>query len=119
MAESFFPSFATEPDKSVVDVELFQQMIGSLLYLTLRTRLDILAPVLILARFQNAPTRYCRRAAKRVLRFLRGTSDVCITYNTGNMRMQAFADADYAGNVVDRKAMSGYLIKLGNATCIW
>ena len=94
-------------------------MIGSLLYLALRTRLDILAPVLILARFQNAPTSYCHRGAKRVLRYLRGTSDVGITYNTRNMRIQAFVDADYAGDIVYRKSMSGYLIKLGNATCIW
>ena len=119
MVESFFPSFATEPDKSVVEVELFQQMIGSILYLALHTRLDILAPVLILARFQNAPTRFCHRAAKRVLRYLRGSSDVGITYRTGSMRKQAFVDADYAGDVVDRKSMSGYLVKLGNATCIW
>ena len=66
MVESFFPSFATEPDKSVVDVELFQQMIGSLCT-SLRTRLYILAPVIILAPFQNAPTLYCHRVAKRVL----------------------------------------------------
>ena len=117
--ELFFPSFVTEPDKSVVDFELFRQMIDSLLYLAHRTRLDIIAHVLILARFQNAPTRYCHRAAKRVLRYLRGTSDVGITYNTGNMRIQAFFDADYAGDLVDRKSMSRYLIKLGNATCIW
>ena len=38
MVESFFPSFGTEPEMSVVDVELFRQMIGSLLYLALRTR---------------------------------------------------------------------------------
>ena len=119
MVESFFPSFATEPEKSVIEVELYQQMIGSLLYLAFRTHLDILAPVLILARFQNAPTRYCHRTAKRVLRYPRGSCDVCITYSTGNMRIQAFVDSDYAGGVVDRKSMSGYLIKLGNATCIW
>ena len=35
------------------------------------------------------------------------------------MRIQEFVDADYAGDVVDRKYMSGYLIKLSNATRIW
>ena len=73
---------------------------------------------LILARFQNAPTRYCHRAEKRVLRYSRGTSNVGIAYNTGNMRIRAFVDADYAGDVGNRKSMSRYLIKLGNATCI-
>ena len=32
MVESFFPSLATEPDKSVIEVEVYQQMISSLLY---------------------------------------------------------------------------------------
>ena len=51
-------------------------MIGSLLYLELRTLLDILAPDLILARFKQAPTAYCHRGVKSVLYYLRGTYDM-------------------------------------------
>lgn len=119
MVESFFTSLATEEDKSSQDVQLFQQMIGSLLYLALRTRLDILAPVLILARFQNAPTAYCHRAVKRVLRYLRGTCDLGLLYQPGSLQLSGFVDSDFAGDTTDRKSMSGYLVKLGSATCMF
>ena len=56
MVEAFFTGYAAEEDKSPVNPELYRQMIGSLLYLALRTRFDILAAVLILARFQKEPT---------------------------------------------------------------
>lgn len=119
MVESFFTGLSSEKDKSVVLTERYQQMIGSLLYLALRTRLDILAPVLILARFQKSPTAYCHRGVKRILRYLRGTHNYRVRYHSGSLKIQAYVDADYAGDVVDRKSMSGFLIKLGDATCVW
>ena len=119
MIESFFTGLDAEDDKTVVDVERYQQMIGCLLYLALRSRPDILVSVLILARFQNAPTAYCHRGAKRVLRYLRGSTDFGMFYSTGSLDMNSFVDSDYAGDTVDRKSMSGYLVKLGEATVMW
>ncbi len=58
LAESFFSGLSSEVDKSPTNVPLYQQMIGSLLYLALRTCPNILVPVLILARFQSAPTQF-------------------------------------------------------------
>ena len=119
MVESFFAGLAAEEDKTVVMKEKYQQMIGSLLYLALRTRPDIVVAVLILARFQNAPTAYCHRGAKRVLRYLRGTTKLGMQYAGRNFDVHAFVDSDYAGDTVDRKSMSGYFVKLGDATCVW
>lgn len=51
MTNSFYQGLSSEMDKSVIDVKIYQSMIGSLLHLALRTRLDILASVLILATF--------------------------------------------------------------------
>lgn len=119
MVESFFNGLSSEVDRSPVDVERYQSMIGSLLYLALRTRIDLLAPVLILARFQKTPTAYCHCAVKRVLRFLRGTTNEGLLFRRGNSDLGTYVDADFAGDVVDRKSMSGYAIKVGDAVCIW
>ena len=35
------------------------------------------------------------------------------------MAIQAYVDADYAGDTVDRKSMSGFMVELGDAVCIW
>ena len=119
MVESFFTGLAAEQDKSIVDQQLYQQMIGCLLYIGLRSRPDILVAVLILARFQVNPTAYCHRGVKRILRYLRGTTDYGITYTAGSMDMQSFVDSDHAGDVTDRKSMSGFMVKLGNAVVMW
>ena len=119
MVESFFSGLAAEEDKSVVEVKRYEQMIGSLLYLALRTRPDIAVAVSILARFQKAPTQYCHRAAKRLLRYLRGTSEYGLRYVRGERKLHGFVDSDYAGDTVDRKSMTGFVLKLGDATVSW
>lgn len=81
-----------ETDKYAVLVEGFQKVIGSLLYLALRTRLDILDPVLILARLQKSPTVYYHRSSKRVLRYLRGTTKFGLPYHSGSTVIQEYVD---------------------------
>ena len=119
MVESFFSGLAAEEDKSVVNVQLYQQMIGCLLYIGQRSRPDILVAVLILARFQNSPTAYCHRGAKRILRYLRGTTDYGVTFTAGDLHMHSFVDSDHAGDTTDRKSMSGFMVKLGDAMVMW
>lgn len=94
-------------------------MIGSLLYLALRTRLDILPAVLILARFRAALTEYCFKGIKLVLRYLNGTRELCMRYEAGQLDISCFVDSDNAGDVVNGKSMSGIWLKIGNAVCAW
>lgn len=75
MVEPFFTQDDVQEDKSVVDMELCQQMVGFVLHLGIRSCPDILVVVLVLARFQIGPTAVCHRGIKRVLRFVRGTND--------------------------------------------
>lgn len=103
----------------MVYAQLYQQIIGSLLYLALHTRLDILPAVSILSRFQKAPTAYCHRAAKHVLRYLRGTSSYVVKYQSDDLDVNAFVDSDYAGDVKDRKSMSGFIIRIGSGPVSW
>ena len=44
MIESFWTALKSESDKSIINEQLYQQIIGSLMYLVQRTRFDILAP---------------------------------------------------------------------------
>lgn len=94
-------------------------MIGSLLYLGIRTRPDKLAPVLILARFQKAPTAFCHRGAKRVLGYIRGSQNHGLLYCADGLDLHAFVDADFAADTVKRNSISRYMVKLGNAICYW
>lgn len=102
-----------------MNVKLFQEIIGSLLYLALRKTPHILTAVLILARFQKNPSTYCHMAVKRIFQYLRGTSSYGINYEAAGFELNRFVDSDYAGDKNDRKSLSGYKIKLGGACCIW
>ena len=94
---------ATEEEDSV-DQPLYQSAIGSLMYLSVSTRLDISYAVSSLARFSSKPTRQHWIALKRLLRYLfsKEVSSECI----------GFSDADWAGDVNDRKSISGYVLEL-------
>ena len=119
MVERFFETLDAEENKEVVQVELFQRIIGSLMYLALRTRPDILVAVVILSRFSQSPTSYCHRAAKRILRYLRGSMEVGMTYHRQSMHLETFVDSDYAADTQTRKSTSGWIVKIGSAAVAW
>lgn len=67
-----------EDDKKV-DATLFKQMIGSLLYLTI-TRPDLAYSVCLISRFMSNPMETHMMAAKRVIRYIKATTDLGIFY---------------------------------------
>lgn len=107
-----FLAKARGKDYSAFDVALYVEMIDYLLYLALRTRIDILASMSLLARFRDGPTTYRHRRPKRVLRYLRGTSDLGLLYESEATCTQPYADAKYAADKTDRKINSGFLLKV-------
>eukprot|EP00253_Pinus_taeda_P019864 PITA_19864 len=62
------------------------------------------------------PTKLFWKAAKHVLRYLRGTSQYGLWYIlTEGMKLQGFTDADWARIPSDRKSTSGGIFNLGSA----
>jgi hypothetical protein len=59
----------------------YQALVGSLIYLAVNTRPDISHAVGILSRFMACPTDKHWEAAKHVLRCLKGTPDLGLTYH--------------------------------------
>lgn len=86
---------------------------GILQSLTLSRHLYVSAviqrAVLILARFQTAPTPPHLRAAKHIMRYLIGTKLHDTNYS-GELDIRAFVGSDYVGHVMNRKSMTGFLI---------
>ena len=96
-----------------VDVTEYKQLVGSLLYLT-ATRPDLMYAVGLISRYMEKPTEMHLQAAKRIIRYLKGTMELGIGYRKGGKEcLIAFADSDYAGDVDDRRSTSGYVFMLG------
>ncbi len=68
-----------EKEKSI-DIKLYRELIGSLLYLT-ASRPDIVFSVGICARYQSDPKKSHLSAVKRILRYLRGTTNIRLWYS--------------------------------------
>ena len=101
----------------------FKEVIGALLYLSTRTRPDIATAVNFLARDSSAPTDGSWIGVKRVLRYLRGTKDLGLFFKNGARHslpeMEVYSDADWAGDLKDRKSTSGMTISLNGVLIAW
>ncbi|XP_070049669.1 uncharacterized mitochondrial protein AtMg00810-like [Nicotiana tomentosiformis] len=99
---------------SPVNETMYRGIIGSLVYLTTSIP-DIVFSVGLCARFQSNPKESHLKAAKRILRYLKGTHDLVLYYPSGdNFDLIGYADDDYAGYLVDRKSTSGMEFFLGS-----
>uniref|UniRef100_A0A0A1X1V8 Retrovirus-related Pol polyprotein from transposon TNT 1-94 n=2 Tax=Zeugodacus cucurbitae TaxID=28588 RepID=A0A0A1X1V8_ZEUCU len=99
-------------DKSckVADQSQYQSIIGSLMYIAVCTRPDILHSVCKLAQRNTKPHAEHLAAAKRILRYLCSTQDKKLKYSRTGKPIECFVDADWGGDVGDRKSYSGYAI---------
>jgi hypothetical protein len=62
----------------------------------------------------SAPTTAHWAAVKRILRYLRSTSDLGLRLTmSGSSLLSALSDADWAGDLDNRRSMGGYTVFLG------
>ncbi|XP_075480609.1 uncharacterized protein LOC142521264 [Primulina tabacum] len=89
-----------------VDNTLYRSIIGSLLYLTV-SRPDIMFSVCLCARYQSNPEISHLKAVKRILRYIAESIDLGLWYtHETNSNLVGFFDADWDGDLDDRKSTS-------------
>ncbi|KAK2974858.1 hypothetical protein RJ640_001909 [Escallonia rubra] len=102
-----------------VDPTFFKSLVGSLRYLTC-TRPDILFGVGLISRYMEAPTVTHMKAAKRILRYLKGTIEFGLFYSpSNNFKLSAYCDSDFAGDLEDRKSTTGFVFYMGDTAFTW
>ncbi len=107
-------------DSEMVDKELYQSAVGSLIYLSGWTRPDITFAVSYVARFCANPTQQHWTAVKRIFRYVNGTYDYGLRYcaDKGDGCV-GYCDADWAGDITDRKSTSGYDFMVSGSAIAW
>lgn len=94
-------------------------MIGSLLYL-IASRPDILFSICLWARFQSDPRESHLTAIKRILKYLKGTTNVGLFYRRSeDFKLVGYCEADFAGDRVERKSTFGSCQFLGENLISW
>lgn len=102
-----------------VNPTMFRRLVGKLRFLTC-TRPDILYGVGVISRYMEDPTLSHMEAAKRILRYIKGTLDYGLFYSSqNNFRLFGFSDSDWGGDVNDRKSTTGFVFFMGTAVFAW
>ncbi len=102
-----------------VDASFYRSLVGSLIYLT-NTRPDIVHAVSIISMFMSEPSKAHLAAAKRILRYIKGTKSHGIMYESEiDYKLTGYTDSDWAGSIDDRRSTSGYVFQLGSKSISW
>ncbi|WVY89239.1 hypothetical protein V8G54_034753 [Vigna mungo] len=105
-----------------VDRTRYKQLVGSLRFLC-NSRPDIMFGVGLLSRFMSDPKKSHMTAAKRMLRYIKGTEDFGILFQQGqkcgDLKLVGYTDADFGGDEDDRKSTSGSIFFIHGAPVSW
>ncbi|KAK8914629.1 hypothetical protein KSP39_PZI023850 [Platanthera zijinensis] len=127
--------FMKEDGEEKVNEEEYRSLVGSLIYLT-NTRPDIEFAVSIVSRFMHSPSIKHLAAAKRILRYIKGTRGYGLSYSREDTtkegreikekekrnkiyNLQGYSDSDWGGCFDDRRSTSGHIFFLNNMPISW
>ena len=90
------------------------------MFLMIGSRPDICYAISYLSRFQDKATDEHWTCLKRVLRYVKGTTNYGLVYRRSRSPLlEGFCDADWANDTSDRKSTSGYLFKVAGNVVSW
>ena len=88
----------------------FTSVVGSLMYAMVCTRPDIAHAVGVVSIFFSNLGKEHWKAVKWIVRYLKGTSKVCLCFGDDEPMLVGYIDSDMAGDVDSRKFTSGFLM---------
>jgi hypothetical protein len=108
-------------DPCVEDISRYQQLVGSLMWAAVTTRPDLAYTVSCLSWLCANPTEVAWQAGMRALRYLLGTRThgIVLGGKTRGEWLEAYSDADCAGDIVDWRSTSGYIVKFLGLVISW
>ena len=97
------------------DAYLYRKIVGGLIYLTI-TRLDLSYAVGLVLQFMQKPCKSHLDVIRRILHYVKATCSYGSFYEKRNDGcMYGYSDANWAGNLDDRRSTNGYAFTLGSA----
>jgi transposase InsO family protein len=112
----------TDDHTEVVEATFpYREAVGALMYLMVCTRPDIAYAVGVVSRTLEKPTLEDWIKVKRIFRYLRGTSQLGITYlpNQKLNMLKVFSDADYAGCTETCLSTTGVVCMYAGGAVTW
>ncbi|KAG8483625.1 hypothetical protein CXB51_023496 [Gossypium anomalum] len=79
----------------------YSSAVGSLMYAMVCSRLDLSCAVSAVSRYMANPGKEHWKAVQWILRYLRGTTDVCLQFGRPEDGVIGYVDADFAGDLIE------------------
>jgi hypothetical protein len=103
-----------------VDTQLYQSMLGSLMYMAISMHPDICFAVGLLAQHATTPGEDHFNGIKRVYHYLNGTQDLALQYRGSHFNNPVgYSDADWARDPNTQHSLSGYCYLFCGAAISW
>ena len=96
-----------------------REAIGALNHMMVTSRPDICYAVSLLSRYMDKPSQAVIEGIKRVFRYLRGTSKLCLCLSDGPSQITCYSDSDWAGDLASRKSTSGMALLFLESLVAW
>jgi len=96
----------------------YHEAVGSLMYATLGTPLDICFAIQTASRFNSKPRPPHWEAVKRIFKYLKGTKELWLGYRGQAKELMGYADADGSMGE-DQKAISRYAFMINSRAVLW
>ncbi|KAL6351405.1 hypothetical protein AAG906_035197 [Vitis piasezkii] len=94
------------PNQVPTDKGRYQRLVGKLIYLS-HTRSDIAYAVSVVSQFMHCPSEDHMSAVMQILRYLKSSPGKGLMFSKNDhLRVEGYTDADWAGNITDRKSTS-------------
>ena len=98
----------------------YSSAVGSLMYAMVCTRPDLSHAVSVVSRFMSKPGKVHWEAVKWIMRYLKGSTDVCLVFEgQKNRGVVGYVDSDYAGDLDKRRSLTGYIFTVFGCTISW
>ena len=111
--------FSKDDGAEKVDESQYRSLIGCMMYLT-ATRPDIMFAVSLLSRFMHCASEVHFLAAKRIVRYIKGTTNYDIKYSySQNFNLISYSDSDWASSIDDMRRTTGFCFSFGSGVFSW
>jgi hypothetical protein len=103
----------------VEDTTMYKCIVGSFIYMTI-TRLDLSYAVGVVSQFMQTPRKPHLDAVRCILRYIK-YNFLCVIFYEAKSQLQVhgYMDVDWAGNVLERRSISGFMFSFGSGVVNW
>ncbi|KAE8718614.1 Detected protein of confused Function [Hibiscus syriacus] len=117
LSSSMSPS--SEEERMKMSQVQYASAVGSLMFGMICTRPDITQAVGVVSRYMANPCKEHWNTVKRVLRYIKGTSNIALCYKGSNLVINGYVDSDYARDLDKSKSTTGYVFKIVGGAESW